>query len=208
MKSIEQILGFIEGWELAISTNDEALDKNNPVLNTLKNIRAYICFDNPSYIGPKTKEEFTPDNIEDKDFNLTFDWTANDDNKLEVCKAVLACRAREAEGTITHQNFSDAADWLYSLKGRITHLGVNKKFTGLYDKNRKPIFEGDWLKTKTGRICEVNYKSTSCFQGWDLTPVASLKYPNNCINTEASPEWDLWESDNLEIVEKWTTASN
>lgn len=43
MKTLEQVLGFIEGWELAISTDDEELDKDNQVLNTLKEIWAYAC---------------------------------------------------------------------------------------------------------------------------------------------------------------------
>ena len=47
MKTIEQVLGFIEGWELSISTDDEELDKNNQVLSTLREILAYIYM--PTY---------------------------------------------------------------------------------------------------------------------------------------------------------------
>ena len=60
MKSLEQVLGFIEGWELAISTNDEEQDKDNQVLNTLKEIWAYICLDVDSSIcSSSSKEERT-----------------------------------------------------------------------------------------------------------------------------------------------------
>ena len=58
MKSIEQVLGFIEGWELAISTDNEELDKDNQVLKTLKEIWAYITLEPfSSTVNTDSKEE-------------------------------------------------------------------------------------------------------------------------------------------------------
>lgn len=42
MKTIEQVIGFIQGWEHAISCGDESLDKENAVLVTLREILSYI----------------------------------------------------------------------------------------------------------------------------------------------------------------------
>lgn len=42
MKTIEQVVGFIQGWEHAISCGDESLDKENVVLVTLREILSYI----------------------------------------------------------------------------------------------------------------------------------------------------------------------
>lgn len=44
MKTVEQIICFIEGWEQAIKTGDESLDDRNEVLQTLGKIWDYIHF--------------------------------------------------------------------------------------------------------------------------------------------------------------------
>lgn len=57
MKTMQQVLGFIDGWEKAISTDDEEFDNDNAVLNTLKEIRAYICLDNAVFSEDIEKEK-------------------------------------------------------------------------------------------------------------------------------------------------------
>jgi hypothetical protein len=38
----------------------------------------------------------------------------------------------------------------------------------LTDKNGEKIFEGDIVKTKYGRLCVVEWRSTPCFSGFDV----------------------------------------
>lgn len=64
------------------------------------------------------------------------------------------------------------------------------QFIGILDKNEKKIFNGDIVKTKYGRICEVYwFASKLC---WDLRPIE--------CKSKAPDEYDLFKSENLEIV--------
>lgn len=63
---------------------------------------------------------------------------------------------------------------------------------GRSDKNGTEIYDNDIVKTKHGRFCLVNWKETPSFIGFDLSPIES---------TNKNPdEYDLWKSENLEVV--------
>ena len=66
------------------------------------------------------------------------------------------------------------------------------QYIGRTDKNGVKVFEGDIIKTKTGRLCEVYWFDSPNMCGWDLRPI-------ECDNP-APPEYDLFLSENLEVV--------
>lgn len=65
-------------------------------------------------------------------------------------------------------------------------------FTGIIDKNGRKIFDGDLVKTKHGRVCEVAWFETRSFRGWDLFPVEDENDPPD--------KYDLFNPCNLEVV--------
>lgn len=62
-----------------------------------------------------------------------------------------------------------------------------------HDKYNNPIYIGDVVKTKYGRLCKIVWRNTNCFIGCNLEP---LEYEH-----KAPDKWDLWCSENLEVVE-------
>lgn len=64
------------------------------------------------------------------------------------------------------------------------------QFIGVLDKNKKKIFDGDIVKTKYGRICEVVWFVPKLC--WDLRPIE--------CKSKAPDDWDLFQSENLEVI--------
>ena len=65
--------------------------------------------------------------------------------------------------------------------------------TGVLDKDGKMLFEHDIVCTKYGRICEVVWFESPNYVGWDL-------YPTENIDKPAPDNFDLWNSENLELI--------
>lgn len=60
------------------------------------------------------------------------------------------------------------------------------------DKYGVLLFENDIIKTKYGRLCQVKWKATNEFVGFDLIPLQAKH--------KAPQKWDLWYKDNIEFV--------
>ena len=70
------------------------------------------------------------------------------------------------------------------------------RFTGKFDKNYKPIYEHDIVKTQYGRLCTVVWFSSDSYCGFDLKPI------NTKENLDKKPpsEYCLWYQRDIEVV--------
>lgn len=59
------------------------------------------------------------------------------------------------------------------------------------DKNYEYLYENDYVITKHGRICQIVWKDTNAFKGYDLIPILNLDNP-------PPDEGDMWDPHNLE----------
>lgn len=57
------------------------------------------------------------------------------------------------------------------------------------DKYYRPLYEGDYVITKHGRVCKIIWHRSCAHIGYDLEPIHST-YPK-------PDEYDLWEPRNL-----------
>ena len=68
------------------------------------------------------------------------------------------------------------------------YLGSNNVV--VFDKYYRPIYEGDWVITKYGRVCKVVWLRSDSHIGYDLKPTGYTDYP-------PPDEYDMWYGGNL-----------
>ncbi|MBR6907989.1 hypothetical protein IKN40_05910 [bacterium] len=73
----------------------------------------------------------------------------------------------------------------------------SKLCTGITDRNGLLIYEGDYVITKHGRICQVIWLSNAGYLGFDLIPITNITDDN------APDQYDIWKSENLEIINNY-----
>lgn len=66
------------------------------------------------------------------------------------------------------------------------------QFTGLFDMNGRKIFEGDLVKTRYMRVCEVVWFETPSFCGWKFLPVQT--------RATYTDKYELYDSRTMEVV--------
>lgn len=64
------------------------------------------------------------------------------------------------------------------------------------DKYYRPLYEGDYVMTKHGRVCKIVWRRTSAIIGYDLEPVGFLDAP-------PPDETGIWNPFNLIKVENY-----
>ena len=114
-----------------------------------------------------------------------------------IRSGTYCCILTEDDGTDYEYPYLDHD--LGTIDGQATPVKPETvgRFTGRKDKNGKMIFEDDVVKTKYGRLCVVEWFSSPSHCGWDLSPLNTVQ---NCVHTKAPDSYDIWKSENLEVV--------
>lgn len=70
------------------------------------------------------------------------------------------------------------------------------RFTGKFDKNYKPIYEHDIVKTIYGRLCMVEWFDSYSYCGFDLKPICTKEN----LDKQPPSECFLWCPSDIEVV--------
>lgn len=99
------------------------------------------------------------------------------------------------QGLLAYRDFSNNSASLYQeaeCDGVWVDPSTLVECTSLRDKHKIPIFEGDIVQTKHGRLCKVVRRINSAVNCWDFVPL-------ECKH-RSPDEWDLWDSNNLLVI--------
>lgn len=89
-------------------------------------------------------------------------------------------------------------DWCLPNEFRYIQIDPSTlcRFTGKFDRNDKPIYEHDIVKTQYGRLCMVEWFSSDSYCGFDLKPINTSENLKN----PAPSEYYLWFQGDIEVV--------
>lgn len=66
------------------------------------------------------------------------------------------------------------------------------------DKYYRPLYEGDYVMTKHGRICKIVWRHTNAIIGYDLEPALFFDAP-------PPDQFNLWDPHNLVGVDNFNS---
>lgn len=103
---------------------------------------------------------------------------------------INTCLHKDKLEMVVDVNYDELDYWQPSYSNCEIIPNTVCQYIGIDDKNKKEIYEGDIVRTNSGRLCKVVWFSSPQYQGRDLVPIET-KNPT-------PKEWNLWED--LEIV--------